>query len=59
MQQSATCPSDSATAVVREQSWAALLLSWVAAFSDAIGFLVLQQLGASFWTPSGGRCGLA
>jgi uncharacterized membrane protein YoaK (UPF0700 family) len=48
MQQSATHPSDSETAVVREQSWAALLLAWIAAFSDAIGFLVLQQLGASF-----------
>jgi len=36
------------TGVVREKSWAALLLAWVAAFSDAIGFLVLQQLGASF-----------
>jgi len=32
----------------RQQTWAALLLAWVAGFSDAIGFLVLQQLGASF-----------
>ena len=40
MQHSTMHPSDSATALAREQIWAALLLAWVAAFSDAIGFLV-------------------
>jgi uncharacterized membrane protein YoaK (UPF0700 family) len=59
MQQSATYPSDSETAVVREQSWAALLLAWVAAFSDAIGFLVLQQLGASFMSGNSMATGVA
>lgn len=56
MQQSTKYPSDPATAPAREQSWAAFLLAWVAAFSDAIGFLVLQQLGASFM--SGNSMGL-
>jgi uncharacterized membrane protein YoaK (UPF0700 family) len=59
MQQNATHPSDSETAVVREQSWAALLLAWVAAFSDAIGFLVLQQLGASFMSGNSMATGVA
>jgi uncharacterized membrane protein YoaK (UPF0700 family) len=59
MQQSATHPSDSETAVVREQNWAALLLAWVAAFSDAIGFLVLQQLGASFMSGNSMATGVA
>jgi uncharacterized membrane protein YoaK (UPF0700 family) len=35
-------------ALAREKVWTTLLLAWTAAFSDAIGFLVLQQLGASF-----------
>src|SRR5579864_6342536 len=55
MQRIATHPSDSAgqpqgiaPPLAREPGWAALLLAWAAAFSDAIGFLVLQQLGASF-----------
>src|SRR5258706_9003285 len=52
-------PSDSTTAVAREQSWAALLLAWVAAFSDAIGFLVLQQLGASFMSGNSMSTGVA
>ena len=34
--------------MAREPGWAALLLAWATAFIDAIGFLVLQQLGASF-----------
>jgi uncharacterized membrane protein YoaK (UPF0700 family) len=59
MQHSATQPSDSATAVAYEQSWAALLLAWVAAFSDAIGFLVLQQLGASFMSGNSMATGVA
>jgi len=59
MQHSANQPSDSATAVAYEQSWAALLLAWVAAFSDAIGFLVLQQLGASFMSGNSMATGVA
>jgi uncharacterized membrane protein YoaK (UPF0700 family) len=59
MQPSTTYPSDSATALAREQSWAALLLAWVAAFSDAIGFLVLQQLGASFMSGNSMAAGVA
>jgi uncharacterized membrane protein YoaK (UPF0700 family) len=45
--------------VAHEQSWAALLLAWVAAFSDAIGFLVLQQLGASFMSGNSMAMGVA
>src|SRR5258708_14363593 len=59
MQHSTTHPSDSATALAREQIWAALLLAWVAAFSDAIGFLVLQQLGASFMSGNSMTTGVA
>ena len=59
MQQSATPPSDSATDLAREQIWVALLLAWVAAFSDAIGFLVLQQLGASFMSGNSMATGVA
>ncbi len=59
MQHSTTYPSDSETALAREQSWAALLLAWVAAFSDAIGFLVLQQLGASFMSGNSMAAGVA
>src|SRR6266487_6792458 len=59
MQHSTTHPSDSATALAREQIWAALLLAWVAAFSDAIGFLVLQQLGASFMSGNSMATGVA
>ena len=59
MQQSATHPADSTTALAGEQSWAALLLAWVAAFSDAIGFLVLQQLGASFMSGNSMAMGVA
>jgi uncharacterized membrane protein YoaK (UPF0700 family) len=59
MQHSTTHPSDSETALAREQSWAALLLAWVAAFSDAIGFLVLQQLGASFMSGNSMAAGVA
>ncbi len=59
MQHSATHPSDSATALAREQRWAAFLLAWVAAFSDAIGFLVLQQLGASFMSGNSMAMGVA
>lgn len=59
MQYSATHTPDSETAVACEQSWAALLLAWVAAFSDAIGFLVLQQLGASFMSGNSMATGVA
>src|SRR5436853_6720214 len=59
MQHSATNLSDSETAVAREQSWAAFLLAWVAGFSDAIGFLVLQQLGASFMSGNSMATGAA
>src|SRR5437660_6735766 len=59
MQQSATSPTDSATILAREQRWAALLLAWVAGFSDAIGFLVLQQLGASFMSGNSLAIGVA
>src|SRR6266566_1238464 len=59
MQHSATHPSDSETALAREQSWATFLLAWVAAFSDAIGFIVLQQLGASFMSGNSMATGVA
>jgi len=66
MQHSATHPSDSAgrpqgitPPQAREQSWAALLLAWVAAFCDAIGFLVLKQLGASFMSGNSMAMGVA
>ncbi|GCE07321.1 YoaK family protein [Dictyobacter aurantiacus] len=42
-----------------EHMWAAFLLAWVAAFSDAIGFLVLQQLGASFMSGNSMATGVA
>lgn len=42
-----------------EHLWAAFLLAWVAAFSDAIGFLVLQQLGASFMSGNSMATGVA
>ncbi len=45
--------------VVAERSWAAVLLAWVAAFSDAIGYLLLQQLGASFVTGNSMATGAA
>jgi uncharacterized membrane protein YoaK (UPF0700 family) len=44
---------------VREQIWAACLLAWVAAFSDAIGFIVLQQLGASYMSGNSMSAGIA
>jgi uncharacterized membrane protein YoaK (UPF0700 family) len=66
MQHSETHPSDlagrpqgTAPPLAREQSWAAFLLAWVAAFSDAIGFLVLQQLGASFMSGNSLAMGVA
>jgi uncharacterized membrane protein YoaK (UPF0700 family) len=55
MQQSST----PASPVAHAQTWAAFLLSWVAGFSDAIGFLVLQQLGASFMTGNSMAAGAA
>jgi len=62
----ATHPSDSAERpqgiappLAREPSWAAFLLAWAAAFSDAIGFLVLQQLGASFMSGNSMAMGVA
>ncbi|GLV60709.1 DUF1275 family protein [Dictyobacter sp. S3.2.2.5] len=42
-----------------EHMWAAFLLAWVAAFSDAIGFLVLGQLGASFMSGNSMATGVA
>lgn len=36
-----------------------MLLAWAAAFSDAIGFLVLQQLGASFMSGNSMAMGVA
>src|SRR5205807_6692028 len=59
MRHISTSPSDSETAVAREQTWAAFLLAWVAGFSDAIGFLVLQQLGASFMSGNSMATGVA
>lgn len=66
MQRIATHPSDSAgqpqgiaPPLAREPGWAALLLAWAAAFSDAIGFLVLQQLGASFMSGNSLAMGVA
>jgi len=59
MQHSATQPSDSTTTLAHEQRWAAFLLAWVAAFSDAIGFLVLGQLGASFMSGNSMAMGVA
>ena len=46
-------------AVAREQTWATFLLVWVAGFSDAIGFLVLQQLEASFMSSNSMVTGVA
>ena len=66
MQHSAAQPSDSARQpqeitppLAHEPSWTALLLAWAAAFSDAIGFLVLQQLGASFMSGNSMAMGVA
>ncbi|GCE21569.1 YoaK family protein [Dictyobacter kobayashii] len=42
-----------------EHTWAVFLLAWVAAFGDAIGFLVLQQLGASFMSGNSMATGAA
>jgi uncharacterized membrane protein YoaK (UPF0700 family) len=44
---------------IREQIWASCLLAWVAAFSDAIGFIVLQQLGASYMSGNSMSAGIA
>lgn len=55
MQPHVTSPTDTAS----EQIWTVLGLSWVAAFSDAIGFLILQQLGASFMTGNSMAMGVA
>jgi uncharacterized membrane protein YoaK (UPF0700 family) len=51
--------SDSPTGLTRMQIWAVLLLAWVAAFSDVIGYLVLQQLGASYMTGNSMAMGIA
>ncbi len=59
MQSGVAHSTNATTAVVREKSWVALLLAWVAAFSDAIGFLVLQQLGASFMSGNSMAMGAA
>src|SRR5258708_29405251 len=59
MQHSSIHPSDTEITTSGEQTWVALLLAWVAAFSDAIGFLVLQQLGASFMSGNSMAIGVA
>src|SRR5437588_8264826 len=59
MQHRSTHPSERETLVAREQTWVAFLLAWVAGFSDAIGFLVLQQLGASFMSGNSMTTGVA
>jgi uncharacterized membrane protein YoaK (UPF0700 family) len=59
LQSAAARSAYATTDVVREKSWVALLLAWVAAFSDAIGFLVLQQLGASFMSGNSMAVGAA
>lgn len=66
MQHSAAHPSDSAgqpqeiaPPLAPEQNWVALLLAWAAAFSDAIGFILLQQLGASFMSGNSMAMGVA
>jgi uncharacterized membrane protein YoaK (UPF0700 family) len=56
---SAGRPQGIAPHPAREPSWAALLLAWTAAFSDAIGILVLQQLGASFMSGNSLAMGVA
>ncbi|HEX8289090.1 MAG TPA: YoaK family protein [Pyrinomonadaceae bacterium] len=47
------------TTVVREQVWAVYLLAWVAAFTDAIGYLSLHQLGASYMSGNSMNLGIA
>lgn len=59
MPQSAPSPAEKATDLAREQIWIALGLSWVAAFSDAIGYWLLRQLGASFMTGNSMALGVA
>ncbi len=51
--------ADGETTVVHEQTWAAYLLAWTAAFSDAVGFLILQQLGASYMSGNSMVTGVA
>lgn len=59
MQHSSVPSSTVETLVAHEQTWAAFLLAWVAGFSDAIGFLLLQQLGASFMSGNSMATGVA
>jgi uncharacterized membrane protein YoaK (UPF0700 family) len=59
MQHRSTYPSERETRVAQKQIWAAFLLAWVAGFSDAIGFLLLQQLGASFMSGNSMTTGAA
>ncbi|BCL81476.1 DUF1275 family protein [Ktedonobacteria bacterium brp13] len=59
MHDHATPPPAVEAIVERQQTWAAFLLAWVAGFSDAIGFLVLQQLGASFMSGNSMATGAA
>lgn len=59
MHDRSTPPSAVEATVARQQTWAAFLLAWVAGFSDAIGFLVLQQLGASFMSGNSMATGAA
>lgn len=59
MQQMAAQPADAQTQAVDRQVWAAYLLAWLAAFTDAIGFLTLQQLGASYMSGNSMSMGVA
>ena len=59
MQYSSTHPSTEKTTSVREQSGIAYLLTGVAAFVDAIGFLTLQQLGVSYMSGNSMITGIA
>lgn len=59
MQRIATHAADVPTHVVRDQVGSALLLAWVAAFGDAIGYLTLRQLGASYMSGNSMSSGVA
>jgi uncharacterized membrane protein YoaK (UPF0700 family) len=59
MPQTTAQPADIRTQVGDRQIWAAYLLAWVAAFTDAIGFLTLQQLGASYMSGNSMSLGVA
>lgn len=58
-QPGAVQPAPVSSAPLSEQIWATYLLAAVAAMSDAVGYLVLQQLGASFMSGNTLVTGLA